>query len=82
MEAVLATRRRTISGRSRSIGEASGHERAFLLALAEEGFSIEEVLDPLEHYLDVLEMKLGAILSFVAMRFIRGAARAGPPRLR
>jgi transposase len=47
LEACLASRRRTISGRSTSIEEASAHERAFLSPLAEEGFPLEEVLYPL-----------------------------------
>ena len=38
---------RTISGKSMPVGEASEHERAFLLPLAEEGFPLEEVLYPL-----------------------------------
>ena len=34
----MANRSRTITGRSMTVGEASEHERAFLLPLAEEGF--------------------------------------------
>jgi len=43
----IANRGRTISGKGMTIGQASEHERAFLLPLAEEGFPIEEVLYPL-----------------------------------
>ena len=43
----VANRDRTITGKSMTIGEASQHERAFLLPLAQEGFPIEEVLYPL-----------------------------------
>jgi len=47
LEACLASRSRTISGKSTPIEEASNYERAFLSPLAEEGFPLEEVLYPL-----------------------------------
>src|ERR1039457_4377209 len=42
-----ANRRRTISGKSMEVGQASEQERAALLPLAEEGFPLCEVLYPL-----------------------------------
>jgi len=43
----VASRSRTISGRSMTVGEASQMERAHLLPLAEERFPIDEILYPL-----------------------------------
>ena len=43
----VASRSRTISGRSITVGEASQMERAHLLPLAEERFPIDEILFPL-----------------------------------
>jgi len=43
----LASRNRTISGRTRTVAEASEMERARLLPLAEERFPIDEILFPL-----------------------------------
>jgi transposase len=43
----VASRSRTISGRSMTVGEASQMERAHLLPLAEERFPIDEILFPL-----------------------------------
>ena len=43
----LASRNRTISGRTMTVGEASQMERPQLLPLAEEGFPIDEILYPL-----------------------------------
>ena len=42
-----ANRRRTISGKSMTVGQASEHERATLLPLAAEGFPLHDVLYPL-----------------------------------
>jgi transposase len=42
-----ASRSRTVSGRSMTVGEASQMERAHLLPLAEERFPIDEILFPL-----------------------------------
>jgi transposase len=42
-----ANRRRTISGKSMTVGQASERERATLLPLAAEGFPLHEVLYPL-----------------------------------
>lgn len=47
LAACVASRERTISGKSMTVGQASEHERAYLLPLAEEGFPLEEVLYPL-----------------------------------
>jgi transposase len=47
MAACVANRNRTIHGRTNTIGEASLHERAFLLPLALEEFPLQEVLYPL-----------------------------------
>jgi hypothetical protein len=47
LAACVASRDRTISGKSMTVGEASQYERAFLLPRADEGFPIEEVLYPL-----------------------------------
>lgn len=47
LEACVASRARTISGKNVTIGEASQYERALLLPKAEEGFPLEEVLYPL-----------------------------------
>ena len=43
----VASRSRTISGKSMTVGEASQMERAHLLPLAEERFPIDEILFPL-----------------------------------
>ena len=43
----MASRSRTIDGRSMTVGEASEMERAHLLPLAEERFPIDEILYPL-----------------------------------
>lgn len=45
--ACVANRSRTIRGKSMTVGQASHHERTFLLPLAKEGFPLEEVLYPL-----------------------------------
>ena len=42
-----ANRMRTISGKSMTVGQASGQERATLLPLAEEGYPLNDVLYPL-----------------------------------
>ncbi len=42
-----ANRRRTIGGKSMTVGQASEHERATLLPLAAEGFPLHDVLYPL-----------------------------------
>jgi hypothetical protein len=47
LAACVANRARTIQGKSMTVGEASQHERAFLLPRVEEGFPYEEVLFPL-----------------------------------
>ena len=47
LAACVASRDRTISGKSTTVGEASEYERAFLLPRADEGFPLEEVLYPL-----------------------------------
>lgn len=47
LAACLASRKRTISGKNITVGEASQRERSHLLALAEESFPIEEILFPL-----------------------------------
>ena len=43
----VASRNRTLAGRTMSVGEASEQERSFLLPLAKEGFPYEEVIHPL-----------------------------------
>src|ERR1039457_4361455 len=45
--ACIASRDRTISGRNRTVGQASEMERSHLLPLAEERFPIDEILFPL-----------------------------------
>jgi transposase len=45
--ACVANRSRTIHGRKMTVGDASEHERATLLPLAQEGFPYEEVIYPL-----------------------------------
>jgi transposase len=45
--ACVASRDRTMHGKGMTVGEASHHEKAFLLPRAEEGFPWEEVLFPL-----------------------------------
>ena len=47
LRACAANRNRTIHGKEMTVGEASEHERASLLPLAEEGFPYEEVIYPL-----------------------------------
>jgi transposase len=47
LAACMANRGRTIHGKGMTVGEASHHEKAFLLPLAEEGFPFQEVLFPL-----------------------------------
>lgn len=47
LQACMASRERTISGKSITIRQASEQERAYLLPLAEEGFPLQEVLYPL-----------------------------------
>jgi transposase len=47
LSACMTNRSRTIQGKERTVGEASEHERATLLPLAEEGFPYEEVIYPL-----------------------------------
>jgi transposase len=47
LAACVASRDRTISGKSMTVGEASQYERAFLSPRADEGFPLEEVLYPL-----------------------------------
>ena len=47
LEACVANRSRTISGKTMTIGQASEHERTHLLPLAQEGFPIHEILYPL-----------------------------------
>jgi len=42
----VASRKRTIAGKTMSVGEASEQERSSLLPLAEEGFPYEEVIYP------------------------------------
>lgn len=47
LAACVASRNRTISGRSMNVGEASQMERTHLLPLMEDGFPIDEILFPL-----------------------------------
>jgi transposase len=47
LEACVANRSRTISGKNMTVGQASEQERTRLLPLAEEGFPIHEILYPL-----------------------------------
>jgi transposase len=47
LAACVANRSRTISGKSMTVGQASGYERTRLLPLAQEGFPIHEILYPL-----------------------------------
>ncbi|MGO9097351.1 MAG: IS21 family transposase [Bryobacteraceae bacterium] len=47
LAACVAGRARTLQSRSMTVGDASRHERGFLLPRAEEGFPLEEVLYPL-----------------------------------
>lgn len=47
LSACMTSRNRTIQGKEMTVGEASEHERATLLPLAEEGFPYEEVIYPL-----------------------------------
>src|SRR5260370_6330792 len=47
LEACVANRSSTISGKSMTIGQASEHERTHLSPLAQEGFPIHEILYPL-----------------------------------
>ncbi len=47
LAACLSERDRTIAGKSMPVYQASEHERAFLLPLAEEGFPLEQVVYPL-----------------------------------
>jgi len=47
LDACIASRDRTISGRNMTVGEASQMERSHLLPLAEEKFPLDEILFPL-----------------------------------
>jgi len=47
LDACVVNRRRTIQGRSASIGELSREEGRVMLPLAEDGFALEEVIDAL-----------------------------------